>query len=43
MMIAMSLGWGDVASIALAVALAYLFGFSLTRGRWSRPGWRRAW
>jgi hypothetical protein len=30
MMIAMSLGWGDVASIALAVALAYLFGFSLT-------------
>jgi uncharacterized protein DUF4396 len=26
----MSLGWGDVASIALAVALAYLFGFSLT-------------
>ncbi len=30
MMIAMSLGWSDVASIALAVALAYLFGFTLT-------------
>ncbi len=29
-MIAMSLGWSDVASIALAVALAYLFGFALT-------------
>ncbi len=28
--IAMSLGWSDVASIALAVALAYLFGFTLT-------------
>jgi hypothetical protein len=30
MMIAMSLGWGDVASIALAVGLAYVFGFGLT-------------
>jgi Domain of unknown function (DUF4396) len=30
MMIAMALGWGDVAQIALAVGLAYLFGFSLT-------------
>jgi hypothetical protein len=30
MFIAMSLGWSDVASIALAVGLAYLFGFSLT-------------
>ena len=30
MMIAMSLGWSDLASIALAVALAYLFGFTLT-------------
>ncbi len=28
--IAISLGWSDVASIALAVALAYLFGFTLT-------------
>ena len=30
MIIATALGWGDVASIALAVALAYLFGFGLT-------------
>jgi hypothetical protein len=30
MMIAMGLGWGDIASIALAVGLAYLFGFGLT-------------
>ena len=30
MMIAMAFGWGDVAQIALAVGLAYLFGFSLT-------------
>lgn len=30
MAIAMALGWGDVASIALAVGLAYLFGFALT-------------
>jgi hypothetical protein len=30
MVIALSLGWGDVAQIALAVGLAYLFGFSLT-------------
>jgi hypothetical protein len=30
MVIATALGWGDVASIALAVGLAYLFGFSLT-------------
>jgi hypothetical protein len=30
MMIATALGWGDVASIALAVALAFLFGYSLT-------------
>jgi hypothetical protein len=29
MVIAISLGWGDVASIALAVGLAYLFGLSL--------------
>src|SRR5665809_111362 len=27
---AMAFGWGDVAQIALAVGLAYLFGFSLT-------------
>jgi Domain of unknown function (DUF4396) len=28
--IATSLGWSDVASLALAVGLAYLFGFALT-------------
>jgi hypothetical protein len=30
MVIATELGWGDVASIAIAVALAFLFGYSLT-------------
>jgi hypothetical protein len=30
MMIATALGWGNVASIALAVALAFLFGYTLT-------------
>jgi hypothetical protein len=30
MVIATALGWGDVASIALAVGLAYVFGFTLT-------------
>jgi Domain of unknown function (DUF4396) len=30
MFIATAAGWGNVASIALAVALAYLFGFALT-------------
>jgi hypothetical protein len=30
MTIATALGWGDLASIALAVALAFLFGYSLT-------------
>lgn len=30
MAIAMELGWSDVASIALAVTLAYIFGFALT-------------
>src|SRR5436305_13792701 len=30
MAIATALGWGNVAQIALAVALAYLFGFGLT-------------
>ena len=30
MAIATALGWGDLASIALAVALAFLFGYSLT-------------
>lgn len=30
MVIATALGWGDVASIALAVGLAFLFGYTLT-------------
>jgi hypothetical protein len=30
MIIALSLGWSDIGQIALAVGLAYLFGFSLT-------------
>jgi hypothetical protein len=30
MVIATALGWGDVAQIALAVGLAYVFGFALT-------------
>ena len=30
MVIATALGWGDVASIALAVALAFFFGYTLT-------------
>jgi hypothetical protein len=30
MMIATALGWGDVAQIATAVGLAYVFGFTLT-------------
>jgi hypothetical protein len=30
MVIATALGWGDVASIVLAVTLAFLFGYSLT-------------
>jgi hypothetical protein len=30
MVIATALGWGDVASIALAVALAFCFGYALT-------------
>ena len=30
MTIATALGWGDLSSIALAVALAFLFGYSLT-------------
>ena len=30
MSIATALGWGDIASIALAVGLAFLFGYTLT-------------
>ena len=36
LVIATALGWGDAATIALAVALAYLFGYALT----SRPLFR---
>ena len=32
MIIATQLGWGNAASIALAVALAFVFGYSLTLG-----------
>jgi hypothetical protein len=32
MVIATALGWGNLASIALAVALAFLFGYALTLG-----------
>jgi Domain of unknown function (DUF4396) len=32
MVIATALGWGDVASIAISVVLAFLFGYSLTLG-----------
>src|SRR5919198_1215544 len=32
MVVATSLGWGNLASIAVAVALAFLFGYALTLG-----------
>ena len=38
MFIATALGWGDVASIALAVGFAYVFGFSLTARPLVRAG-----
>ncbi len=38
MFIATAAGWGDVASIALAVGLAYLFGFTLTARPLVRAG-----
>jgi hypothetical protein len=38
MVIATALDWGDVASIALAVALAFLFGYSLTSLPLARAG-----
>jgi uncharacterized protein DUF4396 len=38
MAIATSLGWGNFASIALAVALAFVFGYSLTLGPVIRAG-----
>jgi Domain of unknown function (DUF4396) len=38
MFIATAAGWGDVASIALAVGLAYIFGFTLTARPLVRAG-----
>jgi hypothetical protein len=38
MFIATALGWGDVASIGLAVGLAYVFGFTLTARPLVRAG-----
>ena len=38
MIVATALGWGDVASIALAVGLAYVFGFALTARPLVRAG-----
>jgi hypothetical protein len=38
MVIATALGWGDIASIALAVALAFVFGYALTLGPVVRAG-----
>jgi Domain of unknown function (DUF4396) len=44
MVIATALGWGNAASIAISVALAFLFGYSLTFGPILRAGvpFRRA-
>jgi hypothetical protein len=44
MIIATALGWGNAASIAIAVALAFVFGYSLTLGPVLRAGvpFRRA-
>jgi hypothetical protein len=44
MAIATALGWGNVVSIALAVALAFVFGYALTLGPVIRAGvpYRRA-
>lgn len=38
MVIATALGWGNLATIALAVALAFVFGFSLTAVPLARAG-----
>jgi Domain of unknown function (DUF4396) len=38
MMLALAFGWGNLAQIALAVGLAYLFGFSLTALPLARAG-----
>jgi hypothetical protein len=44
MVLATAFGWGDVASIALAIVLAFFFGYSLTLGPVLRAGvpFRRA-
>jgi ABC-type transport system involved in multi-copper enzyme maturation permease subunit len=44
MIIATALGWGNAASIALAIVLAFIFGYSLTLGPVLRAGvpFRRA-
>ena len=44
MVLATALGWGDAASVALAVVLAFLFGYSLTMRPLlqARIGFRRA-
>jgi Domain of unknown function (DUF4396) len=44
MVLATAFGWGDVASIALAIVLAFFFGYSLTFGPVLRAGvpFRRA-
>src|SRR5919198_6168310 len=44
MVIATAFGWGNAASIALAVALAFVFGYTLTLGPVLRADvpWRRA-
>jgi hypothetical protein len=38
MVIATAMGWGDVASIAIAVVLAFFFGYALTFGPVLRAG-----
>jgi hypothetical protein len=38
MVLATAFGWGDVASIALAIVLAFFFGYSLTLGPVLRAG-----
>ena len=38
MVVATALGWGDAASIAISIALAFLFGYALTFGPVLRAG-----
>ena len=35
-----ALGWGDLATIVLAVVLAFFFGYSLTSFRFCDRAWR---